>query len=74
VPVEREVVIVVPGGEVNVSEADAPFAIAFPPSIRSPISDDGAVQLPSTTKPATGTPVHELFPHCVPPSAHATTR
>jgi hypothetical protein len=67
-------VIAVPGGDVNVSAADAPLAIAFPPSMRRPMSVFAAVQLPSTAKPATGTPVHELLAHCVLPFAHASTR
>jgi hypothetical protein len=42
--------------------------------MRRPISDPVVAQLLSTAKPATGAPVHDAFPHCTPPLAHASTR
>ena len=54
----------------NVIAALAPFAIALPPSIRSPISEPAAAQCVATTIPATGAPVQDALPHCLPAAAH----
>ena len=61
----------VPGGLVNVSPAEAPLAIALPPSMRRPISEPAGVQFASTTSPATAGPLQERLPQLPPPAAQA---